>query len=126
MSNEIDFLKFPLKNVNEEKVSNQQTEFASFREKRYAPCPGKHDNLVTISAGKRANKGLSRPKNVGTCSLHIAYYDKNGAFLGHHTLKSKEQANNLETPINTHVIKFGCSKNCSGTAILEIDVINIA
>ena len=86
-----------------------------------APCPGKLDNIVTIISGDDARFGIMRPKNVGSCILHVACYDRNGIFIEALRLQPDEAQDRYRVPPNTHSIKIGCHRDCSGTAVLEYD-----
>ena len=84
-----------------------------------APCPGARDNIITLVSGDDAIYGISRPKNIGTCPLHLACYDQNGTFIGGIKLEPGEAMEWFQVPSNTRTIKFGCHKSCTGTAVLE-------
>jgi hypothetical protein len=93
--------------------------FPTVRTRVSAPCPGRLDNIVTLISGDDAINGISRPKNIGTCALHIACYEQNGTFVGSIKLDPGESLDWFQVPSNTRTIKFGCHKSCSGTAVLE-------
>ncbi len=121
MNDEIDFLKFVQTEINTEFISLKKYPVPTIRTRVEAPCPGRHSNLVTLVSGPEAQEKILRPKNVGSCSLHVVYYEKNGTFIGHYTLHPNEQWESMIPPPNAWVTKFGCKKDCSGTAILEYD-----
>lgn len=98
-------------------VSNAPT----VRTRASAPCPGARANIVTLVSGDDARQGILRPKNLGTCPLHLACYDHNGTFIGAVKLEPGEMIQWFQVPANTQTIKFGCHKSCTGTAILEYD-----
>jgi hypothetical protein len=119
---------------NEHSLFFQQTEagevpvaFApTVRTRVTAPCPGRIDNIVTLSIGEDARGGISRPRNVGSCPLHLACFDQTGTFIGAIKLEPGEAVEWFQVPGNTHTIKFGCHKNCTGAAVLEYETANIA
>lgn len=121
MSNEHS-LFFPQTETGETPVYNYPT----VRTRISAPCPGKLDNIITLVSGKDAIYGISRPKNIGTCALHIAFYDQSGAFIGAVKMEPDESHEIIRPPNNTHTIKFGCNRACTGTAVLEYDTPNIS
>lgn len=121
MSNEHS-LFFQQTEAGDPPVSNAPT----VRTRVAAPCPGRLDNIVTLASGEEARYGISRPKNVGTCALHIAWYDQTGTFIGAIKFEPGESFDWFKFPPNTHSVKFGCHKACSGTAVLEYDTPNIA
>lgn len=91
-----------------------------------APCPGGLDNIITLVSGDDAINGINRPRNVGSCPLHLACYDLNGTFIGAIKLEPGESLEWFQVPVNTRTVKFGCHKACAGTAVLEYDTPNIA
>lgn len=121
MNDEIDFLKFIQTDIGTDFISLTKYSVPTIRTKVEAPCPGRLSNLVTLVSGPEAQDKILRPKNVGTCILHIVFYQKNGAFIGHYTLQPNEQWDSIIPPPNAWVTKFGCKKDCKGTAILEYD-----
>lgn len=78
-------------------VSNSPT----VRTRVSAECPGRLDNIVTVISGKDAIGGIGRPKNVGNCPLHIAWYDQNGTFLGAIKLEPGETLEGFKFPEKT-------------------------
>jgi hypothetical protein len=119
---------------NEHSLFFQQTEAGeapvhyapTVRARVSAPCPGGHDNIITLVSGDDSLNGISRPKNIGTCPLHLACYDQNGTFIGAIKLEPGEGLDWFQVPSNTRTIKFGCHKACTGTALLEYDTPNIS
>jgi hypothetical protein len=108
---------------------NQQPEqSAGFPKARVqAPCPGCFANTVVLLAGQDVLTGLLKPKNVGSCQLHIVFYDSSGTFIGAYDFDPGEVWDDLLTfPSNTDVVRLGCAVGCSGTAILEYQDQNIS
>ena len=116
MSND-QYFTFQLADAGESPA--QQSDYPTVRVRVEAPCPGLFSNTVSILSGRKVLDGLRHPRNVGTCTLHIACYDQSGTFIGKYTLAPGEQFAFLEFPSNTENVRFGCDKNCSGTAVLE-------
>jgi hypothetical protein len=85
-----------------------------------APCPGRLENTVVLLKGKECREGIVSPKNVGTCRIHVAYYDASGTWIGSWHLDPGDGTSGLVTfPSNTEIVRFGCARDCSGTAIME-------
>ena len=80
-----------------------------------APCLGRFENTVVLLRGKYVLQGLKKPKNVGSCLLHIACYDSAGTFIGTY----HQEMSFLRFPSNTDVVRLGCARDCAGTAVLE-------
>jgi hypothetical protein len=76
---------------------------------------------VTLVPGPEACDMIKRPKNVGSCILHVVFYEKNGTFIGHYSLQPGEEWDSMTPPANAWITKVGCRKDCSGSAILEYD-----
>ena len=89
-------------------------------------CPGKLENTVVLLRGREVLDGLRKPHNIGSCKIHIACYDKSGTFIGTYHLEPGEQVDFLSFPSNTEVVRLGCQKSCTGTAILEYETPYIA
>lgn len=114
---------------NEHTLFFQQTETgetpvynsATVRTRASAPCPGSFGNAVTLISGDDALNGISRPKNIGKCPLHIACFDQTGTYIGAFKLEPGQTIDWIQVPGNTRTIKFGCHKACTGTAVLEYD-----
>ena len=89
-----------------------------------APCPGRESNTVRLGG---RNLRMGNPKNVGTCLAYILFYDANGTALRYWPLYPGDQRDGWQTwPPDASIIKFGCSPECGGTAILEFDDPNIS
>ena len=112
-----DFPGFPDTDLDAEKA--EPLGYPTVATQVEAPCPGSFDNTVVLLRGRQVLDGLRKPRNVGSCLIHIACYDKNGTFIGTYHLQPGEQMNFLSFPSNTEVVRFGCDKGCTGTAILE-------
>ncbi len=97
----------------------QKSDYPTVRERVEAPCPGQFSNTVSLLSGRKVLDGLKRPRNVGSCALHIACYDAGGTFIGKYTLAPGASFDFLEFPSNTENVRFGCDRNCSGTAVME-------
>ena len=112
---------------NEHNLFFQQTETGeapahtvpTVRTRQTAPCPGSFSNAVTLVSGDDAIYGITRPKNIGKCPLHIACFDQNGTYIGAFRLDPGVETERIQVPGNTRTIKFGCHKACTGTAVLE-------
>jgi hypothetical protein len=94
-------------------------EYPGIRTRVQAPCPGRFENTVVLLVGPDVLQGLRKPKNVGTCLLHIACYDSTGTFIGTYHLQPGQEMSFLTFPSNTDVVRIGCARDCAGTAILE-------
>lgn len=121
MNDEIGFLRFQQTDTDVEPVQLKKYPNPTIRTQVEAPCPGEQSNLFILVSGSTALNGIKRPKNVGSCIFHIAFYDKNGTHIGHVTMQPGEEYDWIKPLSNTHTIKFGCKQNCTGTAILEYD-----
>jgi hypothetical protein len=91
-----------------------------------AECPGSFEKTVVLLRGRQVLDGLKEPRNIGSCTIHIACYDKTGTFIGTYHLAPGEKMSFLTFPSNTEVVRMGCDKGCSGTAILEYQTPYIA
>ncbi|MFZ0711572.1 MAG: hypothetical protein WAM53_16155 [Terrimicrobiaceae bacterium] len=92
-----------------------------------APCPGREDNTVSLCLGEGCHGfRLKRPKNIGTCEGYVLYYDQSGTFIGCYVLRSGQAFSELNPPSSTFNVRFGCSPECGGSAVLEFDVTDIA
>lgn len=110
-------LRFPLTNVGDAKA--EPLGYPTVAARVEAKCPGSFENTVVLLRGKEVLEGLRKPRNIGSCTIHIACYDSSGTFIGTYHLAPGEEINFLSFPSNTEVVRMGCHKNCSGTAILE-------
>ena len=121
MNDEIDFLRFLQTNIGDEFVPLKKYPYPTIRTQVAAPCPGSHENAVTLVSGPEARDMIKRPKNIGTCLLHVVFYEQNGALIGYYSLQPGEEWGSITPPSNAWITKVGCKKDCSGSAILEYD-----
>src|SRR5690348_11459244 len=104
---------FPLSDLDQEPA--EPLGVPTVRTRIEAPCPGRFENTVVLLRGRQVQDGLRRPKNIGTCLLHIACYDSSGAFIGTFHLAPRESFDSLTFPSNTEVVRMGCDRSCNGT-----------
>jgi len=112
-----EYPRFPNTNLNQEKA--EPLGYPTVATRVEAPCPGTIENTVVLLRGREGLDGLKKPKNVGSCLIHILCFDSRGTFIGTYHLEPGEQMSFLTFPSNTEVVRFGCAKGCAGTAILE-------
>ena len=112
---------FPFQIGNLDAPKAQPLDYPTVKERVEAECPGSFENTVVLLRGRQVLDGLRKPHNVGSCRIHIACYDSSGTFIGTYHLEPGEQINFLSFPSNTEVVRFGCAKGCTGTAILEYE-----
>ena len=104
-----------------------QTEPVTFRGRVSAPCPGSNAKTKTLVMGEKANQfKVGNPKNIGTCEAYILFFDRTGTYIDHYTLQPGEKIDTVYPPGNAYYVKFGCSPECGGTAILEYDFTDYA
>jgi hypothetical protein len=118
-----DFPGFPDTDLGADKA--EPLDYPTVAARVEAPCPGTFENTAVLLRGREVLDGLRKPRNIGSCLIHIACYDKNGTFIGTYHLQPGEEMNYLSFPSNTEVVRFGCDKGCTGTAILEYRTPNI-
>ena len=119
-----DYPGFPNTNLDQEKAT--PLDYPTVAARVEAPCPGSFENTVVLLRGRDVLDGLKKPRNIGSCKIHIACYDKNGTFIGTYHLVPGEEISFLTFPSNTEVVRMGCAKGCTGTAILEYQTPYIA
>ena len=110
---------FPFRIENLDQPAAEPLGYPTVRTQVEAQCPGSFEKTMVLLRGRDVLDGLKQPRNIGSCTIHIACYDKTGTFIGTYHLAPGEQVSFLSFPSNTEVVRFGCDKGCTGTAILE-------
>lgn len=119
-----DVAVFPLTDVNE--APAERLSYPTVAVRVEAPCPGSFENAVVLLKGQQVLDGLIKPRNVGSCKIHILCFDGTGTYIGAYHLERGEEDDFLKFPSNTEVVKMGCLKGCTGTAVLEYRTPNIS
>jgi hypothetical protein len=112
-----EYPRFPNTNLNQEKA--EPLGYPTVATRVEAPCPGTMENTVVLLRGREVLDGLNKPKNVGSCLIHLLCFDSRGTFIGTYHFEPGEEQSFLTFPSNTEVVRLGCKKGCAGTAILE-------
>lgn len=110
---------FPFQIENSDQPAAEPLGNPTVRTQAEAECPGSYEKTVVLLRGRQVLDGLKEPRNIGSCKIHIACYDRTGTFIGTYNLEPGEKIDFLKFPSNTEVVRLGCEKGCSGTAILE-------
>ena len=119
-----EFVRFPLTDLGQEPA--EPLGYPTVATRVEAPCPGRFENTVVLLRGREVLEGLKKPRNIGSCTIHIACYDSTGTFIGTYHLAPGEEISFLTFPGNTAVVRMGCHQSCTGTAILEYQTPYIA
>ena len=117
---------FPFQIGNLDEQPAEPLGYPTVRTRVEAECPGSFEKTVVLLRGRDVLDGLKKPRNIGSCKIHIACYDSSGTFIGTYHLAPGEELSFLSFPSNTEVVRFGCAKGCAGTAILEYETPYIA
>lgn len=111
-------IPFLLTNLDE--APAQPLKAPTCRTQVQAPCPGQLSNTVVLLRGSDCREGILDPRNVGTCRIHVAAYDASGTWITSWHLDPGESMSGLQRfPPNTEIVRFGCGRDCKGTAKME-------